>query len=483
MSAMAMSATAVSAPELLLLRTGLLSPPSDADVTPILSKLSREQIDTFIESVIFHRVVPQVIHNMTRLSLTHGSAVAKQAQIVSRLAPWLDKNARAIGRHERAITELAALRDAPRLIAIKGLAFNRYYATSKRHFLDVDFFVACGHFWELFSFLLKHGFRTKKVRFGRYKTYRERRDFPDYYGICPMAREYSDGKVYFDIHLGAFPACGEGLVRVDDHELLAEQDVWIPRAEKMIVISCAHAVRQGFCRLRDINDLYALLQTPGLDWDQLNRSLKNYKLDEIFAAMRRLMLACYPVSRDSSAQTVPSTMTFDDRALLLEQRTKAQEFTDNVRFLYSRLWQVRYLYKINIQNRGCIPGLIETAVGSTHLFRTGRPYQTWQSRQVGNLPDAERFVMYPIACTPDAIDADLLSSFAIDRGYSFQTIRKLGMHVINHGKEDELIVRDGIFLVQCNYAGDRFNHSGAARLLAQLNQAVRLSQLNYLEPS
>ncbi len=111
------------------------------------------------------------------------------------------------------------------------------------------------------------------------------------------------------------------------------------------------------------------------------------------------------------------------------------------------------MLKIYSQHFGWFKGIIRTISNSILLFRTGRPYRIWDTRKVGGLDNAERFVLCPLVSFRQEIDFDLLKKFADNHGYMLEQIYPFGFAVLNPAHQEELIIAPGLILTQCSYSG------------------------------
>ncbi len=444
----------------LLTITGRVVPTENCGVELLLGQLSRSDVKRFVELVLFHRVEPQVRLNLERLALSSVAASENAHVILNQLTPHVDELFVKTRRHKQALRELIAVVDEVHgvpIAGLKGIHLERLYDANRgqRVLADVDVLVQTEDLWTLLSVLIRQGYAIDKLRFGKYKMYRSNPGYPSAYGICETMK--LDGSpIYIDVHIGAFPACGEGLISIGRNDLVYDEGLWFPRIEKTIIISLAHIIRQGFCRFRDINDFYLLLQQPNIDFNALHTSIHSANLGAVYHAMLRLVARYYPRYSLPVAKTSRHPyLVFADKFLLLEHKKKAGEYTDGVKFTRSRVWQIQYLAKLYIENYGLAAGIIEVMRNSTYLLQTGRPYKVWTTRKVGGISDAERFVLCPVASYTQEINVDALKKYVDDHASEADFIPSFGFAVLNSGMGNELVVAPGLILTQCSYVGSR----------------------------
>jgi len=369
------------------------------------------------------------------------------------------------------------------MAVLKGMHIKDLYdaESGQRELADADLFVPTEDLWVLLSQLIRRGYSVSKLRFGRYKIFKGNPKYPSACGICPTSSERDDRPVEFDIHFGGFPACGEGLITISEDDLIQHGDVRFLRIEKAIAVSLAHIARQGYCRLRDVNDLFLLLRQPGLDLDSLTKEIQSAYLGSLFKAMLRIIAACYPEQPFYVPELRPNgKLKFIDKLLLFERRKEARGFADDVKFYGSRSWQIDYLTRMYVRELGVVEGVARTLRNSVYLFQTGRAHETWTSRRIGGIGYAERFVLYPLLHFQDEVGFSDLERYATKHNYSLERVRELELVILNPGSQEELVIAPGLLLAQSNYAGDPDSLPDVSRIVREMCDELRISTYEHL---
>ncbi|AUS09961.1 hypothetical protein C1X05_14760 [Laceyella sacchari] len=416
----------------LLLLTGRLTEVHGDSIEALLATFSERDLMAFTELVIVHRVVPQVIKKLNRqFSLELANINAKK--IKEALLPhWTDVQ-RWIRIHDQAMEELIDIHKVFHPLVIKGGYLQSLYEVdSPRMISDLDLVIDHQQIWDYLGSLQRKGYHLKKARLGRYAIYRDNPNYPKFVGVCPMWKESEDDIVEIDIHVGAFPSCGEGLILFKDTDLHIKRSVYYPTAEKSILILLAHIVRHGFCRLRDINDFYLLWNKPGLDKQMVEDATKDEYLYSVLQHIRQLTGQVY------SEFPLYKKIT-EDPMLFAVQNEK-----DRVR---DRIMQFRYLSQLYSSYFGEKIGLLKAVKTIPYLERTNRPYPIWEHRKTNGMDD-ERMVFVPLYWYQGDIRDDviqILDSDQIEVYPEFQAV------VVSPGKEQELIIVPNFILTSTSY--------------------------------
>ncbi|HEX8205446.1 MAG TPA: nucleotidyltransferase family protein, partial [Solirubrobacteraceae bacterium] len=175
----------------------------------LLRQLTPADAGSFFDLAASHQVLPQVHRQLAR-SADDASPAGRD--LVERLGAAVAAIERSLDVHARALDDLAAEAVA-RVTAIKGAALARLYdeSTGRREMRDVDLWTPTPSLWPLVAHLVDRGYGVHKVRVGQYGG----SGAPPAHGICPLTLAGDDGgrdTVEIDLHFGAFPALGEGLV-------------------------------------------------------------------------------------------------------------------------------------------------------------------------------------------------------------------------------------------------------------------------------
>ena len=440
-------------PNQLLIEVGRVVPSKPEYISRLLAAMTSRDAAMFVDLVAFHRVAPQAHLNLSKGSVESQIATAA----VQRVAEDSAYSERFLARHQERLADLET-NSGISFTALKGVALARYYDTSigARQIGDADILVSPPDAWRMFEYLALEGYDFRRIRFGSYRAYLSDGRHPRYYGVCPVVKRFPEGRFHVDVHVGAFPACGHGLVAVDEADSLEDSDgIRFPTTEKSLVICMAHAIRQGFCRLRDINDLYLLARS--LNGEQAAGALAEVRrgyLLPLLRSMLRIVGCVYqtdlPFARAADAQ---GPMRWWDRELLFGYRRNADNYADGVRILWSRSWQLRYLAALETELFGPVAGSLRAAAGAALLFKTGRPYRLWQRDR--NLDVDERVVVRPVATLRQPIDGPAVRGKLEAAGCLVKRSTRLEVWQIGMPTGQELVVSGRLVCVQTDYSGAR----------------------------
>jgi hypothetical protein len=415
-------------------------------------------------------VVDQVRDNLTRIrTLGNPSDLVPE---YLRLAE--DYKARRLSRMaqlQKDLQDFAARANDQGLsyLVIKGAALHALYPVdSIRIFSDIDLVISPDNVWEAMELLQQMGFRTKRIRLENHTgALQHRRGTWGRYGIAEFFAPHSD-HVSFDMHLGGFPGCGDILLEADlwrrfRHLPLSTTVAPVPSPEDQILIICAHISRHGYARVRDLNDLKALVYHSGeLDADYLWRKAESNALTTILDTLLAYRdLPQLPARKPRSCSINKTPLERWKTAFLFHSGKKNTHFHGHRQLIYSRLIQSAFLYDAYRKKEGLPKSIVETLRSSYYLFQNGRPYRLWKHRWVRSFHRHPRVVIVPL--TPcDASDTqgwvvrslDLAAIFAYctAEGISAQRISDC-LLVINPGQEMELILTPVGIYSQSSYDG------------------------------
>lgn len=407
---------------------------------------------------------------------------AKQSQgvVMRSLLDNIDSRERDLReRADRHRVELAKLSDelGPAIAVIKGFALERNYPSTAgcRHATDADLFIKESQTWRVIDFLLERGYTVQKVRIGDYRLNRARDGFPKFYGICPVSKETDAGLIRLDLHFGAFPSCGYGLIRIDEDDIETVGGIRRPKPQRSLVILLAHIMRQGFCRLRDINDVYVLVR----GWSaatiaEVRADAEANRLDRLFDNLLELVSWLYPrstagrASKPHGLEHVPDSA----RVLLFVRTVQQPKFTDGVRVLSLRYLQVDYLLRLYRSLFGTLAGVPRALAAASQLYRSGRAYGVWRRpRQIGV---DERFVICPVARVVDSGCPVDLGMLLRHQGLDRRTHVRFGLVELKDIEGVELLAAGSLVLVQSSYSGHLRNKSEVKAAIERLCRVARV---------
>lgn len=463
----------MSIPRRLLEEVGRVVPSDAGRTSQLFTALTPQDAAEFLELVTFHRVSPQVHTNLKKTL----SDPTDPHHVLDRVAELAAKYERVLGIHERRVRDLA-IHSGIDIVPIKGMALSRYYdgETGCRHISDADVLVAQRDAWSLIEYLPLHEYKIEKIRFGRYQAFSTDSAMPRYCGICPAAKDFPEGKFDLDLHFGAFPACGYGLIPIEEHATVKDADgVTWPTAQKSLVINLAHVIRQGFCRLRDVNDLYLLARS--IDGESAAAVIDEVRARHLLPLLRSMLRICrYIYKTDlvlATAADASGPMRRPDHELLFGRRDRAEGYADDVRLIWSRGWQVRYLIALYAELFGTMRGISRAVPDALQLFRSGRPYKLWQGDR--SIDTDERFVILPVAILEKDIDGLSAGPVLEGAGLTIRENPALNLYQIPCGNGVELIISRRLVCVQASYDGSIANERAVSDSVHDFASAAQVT--------
>ena len=239
-------------------------------------------VTTLLNLTRIQRVTPQVYHNLQTLK-TQGFNAPFLNPFLSQIQPILEQRERYIHLLLADLEAFAeeASRVGTRFMIVKGTCFQHLYPTGPfRDMSDIDLLISRETVWNAIGAFKHVGYRPKRIRLEKYpySGISSRQRIEGTFGIAEMFELEGDPKRYpFDLHLGGFPGCGDGLLESDLWKRalslkMGIQEILMPSLEDCILIICSHASRHGYAKLRDLNDIYVCLKhaRDDLDWDYLS---------------------------------------------------------------------------------------------------------------------------------------------------------------------------------------------------------------------
>jgi len=437
----------------LLSEAGRVVPPNSERISQLLAVMTPKDVAVFLDLVAFHRVAPQVHLNISRSESRSPAATA----ILQCIAGAAENSETYLNRHQEKLAGLVA-DSGVALTAIKGLAITHYYSneTGCRHVGDADILVSLQDTWRLLEYLALNGYSFRKIRFGSYHAYLSDDRYPPYYGVCPAKKEFPDGKFRLDVHFGAFPACGYGLVGFSQSDTVEHSGgIRWPTTQKSLLINLAHVIRQGFCRFRDINDVYLL--TRALHDGEAAAALAEVRSSHLLPVLRsmlRMICSVYETDLPSPwSAEAPGATRWADRELLFGRRRLAERYADGVRVVWSRIWQMRYLTALSVELFGPAAGSLRAVGGAALLFRTGRPYRMWSTER--DIDADERFVIRPVSTFQRSIDEPSVLGRLRAAGWLAKRNTRLDFWQVRAPAGAEFILSGRMVCVQTDYSGAR----------------------------
>ena len=268
---------------------GKLSP-SESDIHRALSifnKLQHINAAALLEVSAIEGVTPQVYQNIQDIYTRHLSPTSLNHPLIQ-TQNYLKENI--LKETEAHIERLMvgfelfvqrATQAGVRFLVVKGGGLCHLYPTdSWRTLSDIDLVISKDTVWKAIDVFKEIGYKPKRIRLESYPFSYSVRSDGGTFGIAEIL--HTGGKVSgypFDLHLGAFPGCGDSIVESDlwNRTLsirIGKHKVFMPSLEDCILIICSHISRHGYARMRDLNDAHVCVKNSpsGLDWDYLYQS-------------------------------------------------------------------------------------------------------------------------------------------------------------------------------------------------------------------
>ena len=435
----------------------------------LLQQLKRFDAMTLLNIASAHGVTPQVYHNLQTLKA--------QGFKISFLDAFLVQARRDLEKmkayQEKLFADLelfakAAEGASSRFMVVKGACFRDLYPTeSFRPMFDIDLVVSADVVWEVIDAFKQIGYRPKRIRLESYPYSVEHPS--GIFGIAEMLELDGDPRIYpFDLHLGAFPGCGDGLLDLDIWQRarslkVGGREVLMPSLEDCLLIICSHISRHGYAKLKDLNDTSACLTHAGdsLDWDYLSHFAKKNSLQSIFYGLiGRLTRDCdVKLPHGVLSRLKPKGLGNLTSKVLFSIGRENSDFHGGRQLVSGRFLQSSFLYNYYQDRVGFSTALKKAISGLYFLFQSGRPYQLWKSRKIQSFRSNRRIVIIPIKATTSEVCWCLekihflkVEQFALKSGVSVEWI---GNEIIvwNVGHPNELILTPEGFYTQSAYNG------------------------------
>ena len=440
----------------------------------ILHKLPNIDVPNLLNLTKVQRVTPQVYHNLQTLKSQGFNPVFLES-FLSTIQPVLERKKKYISQLFADLEVFAEKAESTgsRFIVIKGACFqNLYPSESWRELLDIDLVISQESGWKGIDAFKQFQYYPKRIRVERY-PYSEGGSVDlveGTFGVAEMLGLDRNPRAYpFDLHLGGFPGCGDGLLELNLWKRaipfqVGNQEILMPSLEDCILIICSHTSRHGYAKLRDLNDIHVCLkQAEGnLDWHYLSYfSRKNSLQTILYSLLDRL-------KRDSEVE-IPWSFLSTLKPKGLEHLTSKAMFSagrENPNFhgrrqlILGRFLQTTFLYNYYRYRAGRFTAFQESLRGLYYLFQSGRPYRIWKKREIQSFRSNRRLVMIPIEAATEKVYwcfeqvyLQKVEQFALKIGVSIEWINN-EIIIWNVGHPDEIILTPQGFYTQSAYNGN-----------------------------
>lgn len=429
---------------------------------------------TLLNLTKIQRVTPQVYHNLQTLKA--------QGFIAPFLEPFLSQIQTVLEEKKEYIclllTDLEAFAEAAgrtgtQFMAVKGTCFQQLYPNeSFRDMWDIDLVISQETVWNGIDAFRQIQHLPKRIRLESYPYSKLKlgQVTEGTFGIAEMLDLDGDPRYYpFDLHLGGFPGCGDGLLELNLWKRaiplkVGNQEILMPSLEDCILIICSHTSRHGYAKLRDLNDIHVCLRhaADDFDWDYLFHFSGKNSLQAILCGLldRLRNDSEVEVPKDTLSSLKPKGFEiFTSKTLFLAGKANPN-FHGGRQLIFGRFLQASFLYNYYRERTGFFTALKETVSALYFLFQSGRPYRLWKQRCIRSFHSDRRLVMIPIEASKDKacwqierIHLQKIESFALKSGIPVEWISN-EIIVWNVGHPNELIFTPEGIYTQSAYNGN-----------------------------
>ncbi|MDE0088070.1 MAG: nucleotidyltransferase family protein [Candidatus Poribacteria bacterium] len=437
----------------------------------ILRKSQNIDATTLFGCVRVQRVMPQVYFNFQQLK-KKGIKTSVLEQFLTQAEPYIKEKRQIVAALLSDLEAFAAAAEKTgvHFMVIKGACVQSFYTDeSFRQFGDVDLVISKESVWQGMKVFEQIGYHAKRIRLESYPYSEDKNEQGDgTYGIAQMIKIDSKHKC-FDLHLGAFPGCGDSILESNlwnESGLLeiGSQRVLVPSPEGCILMICAHISRHGYAPLKELNDIYLLLRHTGdhLDWDHLYDFSRKNALQVILYGLLDRLKRDYDVDIPDNILSKLKLKRHEIpiSKMLFYLGKEKQSFHGRRQLFIGRFLQGAFLLRYYLDRTNFLAALKESLSGLYYLFRTGRPYRLWKQREVQSLCSNRRIVIVPIGATTnnkgwkiEEIHLQKIEQFALKLSVSVEWISK-AIIVWNVGHPNELIFTPEGIYTQSAYSGD-----------------------------
>ena len=419
-------------------------------------------------------VTPQVYHNLQSLK----KQGLKMSCLNSSLAFMKQYVETRQSYQEKLFADLELFAEAAEaagssFMVVKGACLkNLYPAKSFRDMSDIDLVISQDTVWQGIDAFKEIRYRPKRIRLEKYpySEFKTRSASAGNFGIAEMFDLDGNPMYYpFDLHLGAFPGCGDGLLELNLWQRstsvkVGSRDVLIPSLEDCLLIICSHISRHGYAKLRDLNDTSTCLKHAGgtLDWDYLFSFSFGNSLQAILYGLLVRLKQDYEIDlpRGVLSRLKPNGFENLISKVLFSSGKENQNFHGDRQLILGRFLQAAFLYNYYQERVGSLTALRESLSGLYFLFQSGRPYRLWRERKIHSFRTNRRIVMIPIELTTgkacwhiEQIHLPKVEQFAFKSNISAEWINN-NILVWNIGHPNELILTPEGIYTQSAYNGN-----------------------------
>ena len=394
------------------------------------------------------RVLPQVVANLADAPWRQKpQGLVDAERYVHARCEWTDRMHDACGLVVKAI-------GPRRCILVKGLAVARYYPKENfREFNDADIVLPDPNdVWATIGVLRAEGYKIGKLRIAL-------RNDGHFHGIMPCRRSF-EGRVGgyavpglgMDIHFGGFPCLDQGLLpfRAGDtaHDLtLADVRCNALTPTASILLLASHTIRQGYVRVRELNDLRVLAALIGSeDWPFLWARAAAESVDTTL----RLVLALAGIIGDDSRGTWWKRLVGGH---LLDPGSPDKTVHGGRRLLWSRLLQLHHLSRRFAAREGVLRAVPHVLRAVVPLLSTGRSYAIRRVATISRLMPGAPPCVYAMMPVEGLAEMPQIAANAAQSGLELQRLGNVAL-LIDPGHEGEVLAAPGCVFRQSGYFGE-----------------------------
>lgn len=418
---------------------GGLSAPEGAlgSATSALSSKGEAIRSSLLEVIRRERVLPQIVDNARRCAALAAWLGGELPGLVAEA----DHRRTIIGELREECDTFVGNVGRDKCVIVKGLCVEKWYPSSApRDFGDFDVVLPDGDdVWDALRVAAEMGFKIEKVRVSLGGD-------GQLHGIAPAHKYARAGRgwVSCDIHFGGFPSIGGSVVTFEPGEVEVVLGV-SGRTQRhttptgALIVLAAHTIRQGYARLRELNDMRTI-------WNLMSR-------DEREHVMRRATKDGFGNILDAlcGARCSPAARVVG--ALLLSGGAADKRVHGGRRVGLARVVQVLHL-AAQYEREGRPGRAWRLWQEGRALWRYGRTYEVWNDVRLRTLkPGGAPVVFAMLESVPSCMSERAWMN--VVEGRTGVDVARVGARavLINPGRFGEVLVTPGGTFVQAAHDG------------------------------
>jgi hypothetical protein len=322
------------------------------------------------------------------------------------------------------------------MIFIKGSALSILYPKFyNRDLADIDILIS--NFSDLWS-VLKN---TKKTyNQDRLKIYTYAKG--EVSGSIDLTPKKSTDSPSIDIHISAFPIWGAIKYECDLWDRKIETSFgYIPSWEDSLLLIVAHVTKQWFYRLRDLNDIFVIIneKSINLDWNYIYIKAREVNLFDILVFLLKETQRVY----QSTFYSIPkefNSQLFKETKLLNEFKKKSWGESN---LIVGAMMQTKFTFNKYREYFGSLNGCLHCMKnGINMLIYNNRAYSAQSKRVIRKLEANEILVLIPL----------FYNKKSLNRNLGKEIVPSL--KIVNQNKKDEYFISPYCLWVQASYSGE-----------------------------